>query len=325
MKRRQMIQRSTSFVGSALFASLAGSQVIAAPEPEPVVTTTPIATVRIRFRFTVTASTSAVRNVIATGPLPIDWPEQKVKLIGEEKSPGASIREQKFAGQALMALVRFPFISARQTHFVEREYELTRSQLDFVGPTNLLVKPERPTKQLRQFLGGGVGVEPTSQRIRKLAEETCKGENDWERVRSVYTWVRANIKYVMGSYRGAAETLRAGVGDCEDVASVFVSICRSSGIPARTVWVHDHAYEEFYLESPNGTGHWIPAQSVGVDWFGHMQEIKPILQKGDRFRDAITRRYSHYVPQSSQANGPIKLSNSRMVVSVKRIDAAAEE
>ena len=32
-------------------------------------------------------------------------------------------------------------------------------------------------------------------------------------------------------------------------------------------------------------------------------ETAPILQKGDRFQDPITRRYGHYVPLSWRATG----------------------
>ena len=41
--------------------------------------------------------------------------------------------------------------------------------------------------------------------------------------------------------------LRDGTGDCEELSSLFIALCRAHGIPARTVWVPDHCYPEFYL------------------------------------------------------------------------------
>jgi hypothetical protein len=63
-------------------------------------------------------------------------------------------------------------------------------------------------------------------------------------------------------------------------------MCRSEGIPARTVWVEGHCYPEFYLEDAAGIGHWFPCQAAGTRAFGEMPDQLPILQKGDNFRDS---------------------------------------
>ena len=78
--------------------------------------------------------------------------------------------------------------------------------------------------------------------------------------------------------------LRDGTGDCEEITSLFIAICRAAEIPARTVWVSGHCYPEFYLEDDKGKGHWFPCQSAGAREFGGITELRPILQKGDNFR-----------------------------------------
>ena len=78
--------------------------------------------------------------------------------------------------------------------------------------------------------------------------------------------------------------MRDGTGDCEEITSLFIAICRAADIPARTVWVPGHCYPEFYLEDDKGQGHWFPCQSAGAREFGGISELRPILQKGDNFR-----------------------------------------
>jgi len=92
------------------------------------------------------------------------------------------------------------------------------------------------------------------------------------------------VKYENGPLKGAKAALKDGVGDCEELTSLFIAICRAADIPARTVWVEGHCYPEFYLEDKAGKGHWFPCQAAGSREFGGITEFRPILQKGDNFR-----------------------------------------
>jgi hypothetical protein len=65
------------------------------------------------------------------------------------------------------------------------------------------------------------------------------------------------------------------------MTSLFIAMCRASGIPARTVRVPGHCYPEFYLSDQAGEGHWFPCQAAGTRAFGGMPDPRPILQKGD--------------------------------------------
>ena len=46
-----------------------------------------------------------------------------------------------------------------------------------------------------------------------------------------------------------------------------------------------HCYAEFYLEDDDGKGHWFPCQPAGKRSFGAIDEVRPILQKGDNFKN----------------------------------------
>ena len=113
---------------------------------------------------------------------------------------------------------------------------------------------------------------------------TEHADNAWAQVEGIYDWVRTNIEYRKGPIRHIRDALKDKKGDCEEMTGLFVAICRASNIPARCVWIPEHCYPEFYLEDPNGEGHWFPCQVAGDRQFGQMHEYRPILQKGDRFK-----------------------------------------
>jgi hypothetical protein len=98
--------------------------------------------------------------------------------------------------------------------------------------------------------------------------------------------VKIGDKELKGAWdeKAATAALKDGQGDCEELSSLVIAICRASKIPARAVWIPGHAYPEFYLVDDHGKGHWFPCQAAGAErQFGSMSEDRPILQKGDNF------------------------------------------
>ena len=70
----------------------------------------------------------------------------------------------------------------------------------------------------------------------------------------IYDHVRDNVEYRNGRLKGALAALRDGHGDCEELSSLFIAVCRANKIPARTIWVPNHCYPEFYLVDQDGEG-----------------------------------------------------------------------
>jgi hypothetical protein len=107
--------------------------------------------------------------------------------------------------------------------------------------------------------------------------------NDWRRVEAFYDYAQEHVKYVASNDKTALAALKDGHGDCQAITALFVALCRTAKIPARSVWVHDHQYGEFYLEDAEGNGHWYPMESAGARAFGEMPTAHVIMQKGDNF------------------------------------------
>ncbi len=260
-------------------------------------------TYRLHVVIKITAQEAEVNNLVATCPIPMDWPEQKVRLLEEHREPStARVSEQILPGQAAILKFQVPRLSEGKVASVERLYEITRYRTKFTLPPDELAMPKIAPPELReQLIGIPPGVEIQNAKMIDLANtltSASREEGPWATAKSFWSWTRDNVKFENGDFRGAMHALDQRCGDCEEMSALFVGLCRLAKIPARTVWVHSHDYPEFYLVDKDGKGHWIPAQVLGPAWFGEMAEYRPIFQKGDKFYDALRKEFVRYVPQT---------------------------
>ena len=270
--------------------------------PDPALELADPRTYQLKIGIHISAPESPAKTVVATAPIPMDWPEQKVRLLSEKKSPHVRMSEEIQPGQAALMKLQVAQIPKGGTAFVERLYEVTRYRTKFKLPADDLKLPRTNPIELRDQLNGtSPGMEIHNQKMIDLANllnSSSRDEGAWATAKSFWSWTRENVKFENGDFRGAMHAIEHRCGDCEEMSALFVGLCRLSNIPARTVWVYSHDYPEFYLVDQQGKGHWIPAQVLGPAWFGEMAEYRPILQKGDRFFDPLRREYVRYVPQT---------------------------
>jgi len=239
-------------------------------------------------------------NVLATFPVPMNWPEQKVTVTGRTIDPGVSAwSTREVAGGVKQVILRMARVPAGST--VEMTFNIAIERSRILGPsqTDDLVIPPRASRELRLFLSNSPYIDSSNSRIKSAWRDlaTTEVSNDWERAEQIYDFVRDNVKYVEGSLKNASQALKDGKGDCEEMTSLFVALCRNAKIPARMVWIPDHCYPEFYLEDAAGQGHWFPCQAAGTRQFGRMDEYRPVLQKGDRFKVPESRTPMRYVSE----------------------------
>lgn len=239
-------------------------------------------------------------NVLATFVIPIDWPEQKVTVTGQQISPLVNAwKSRDLPTGARQIVLTMPRVPAGTTAEVTFTLQVERSRI--LGPdlTDGFVIPKRPSRDLRMFMGNSPFIDATDRRIKAASRDLAAVEvqSDWERVESIYDFVRENVEYVEGSLKNASDALKDGTGDCEEMTSLFVALCRNARIPARMVWIPDHCYPEFYLEDSEGNGHWFPCQAAGTRQFGRMDEYRPVLQKGDRFKVPEKKMPTRYLSE----------------------------
>ena len=237
-------------------------------------------------------------GIYGTVPMPTDWPEQQVRIVEEEITPGSEVRYRILENGAKQMLVVFPQVGAGQTAQALVTLEITRSSILAPDDPAGLVVPTRVPREIAQYLAPSPYIESRHPKIRDLTREIVgEAEGGWEKTEAIYDWVRENVEYKEGELKGALAAMRDGYGDCEELTSLFIALCRASKIPARTVWVPNHCYPEFYLEDAEGNGHWYPCQAAGTRDFGSMPDHRPILQKGDNFRVPEHRSPQRYVAE----------------------------
>lgn len=280
----------------------------------------PLGTVDVMVVIEITAANGAVSNVTASGPLLLDWPAQKIELVARTTSPGARAVDKSEPGVAAWVEIVAPRIPAGGRVTVTRTYRVTRSAVTTNLPITKLETVERPSRAMRRHLGTAPGVVPRERRIRELAAATADRDDPaGTRAIAFARWVRDNIRYEFDPvYRGAETCLETKIGDCDDMSSLFISLCRASSIPARTIWIEDHAYAEFLLVDPDGEERWVPVDLASRSPVGSVRQVKPILQKGDGFVDPFTRRRVHYVPQGVRAVGaPVAFRSERRILATR--------
>jgi len=257
-------------------------------------------TTKWRIGVTVHAP-AAVTGILATTPVPMDWPEQQVKIVGEEKSANvAKISYRTLDGGVKQMLVSIPKLSAGDDAKAIVTFEVTRHEILAPTETAPYSVPAKTSRELTRFLLPSPYIESTDAKIRMLAQDVAAGkEQGWERAAAVFDWVRDNVKYEFAEQiKPAVQALQDKQGDCEELSSLVIALCRANKIPARAVWVPGHCYPEFYLTDDKGQGHWFPCQAAGADrQFGSMIEDRPVLQKGDNFRVPEEKGQQRYVKQ----------------------------
>jgi len=242
---------------------------------------------KLKVGVTVLAVGGPCAGIVATLPMPMEWPEQQVKIVEEDISPTVKNVAQRLANRSVKQLiVDIPQLAAGQEAKAVLTLEITRSTLLPPDNTSIYSIPKKLEKNMLIYLGPSPMIESRHPKIIALAKQLAEGkENAWQQVEGIYDYVREHVKYQNGDLKGAIKALQDKTGDCEELTSLFIAICRASKIPARTVWVPEHCYPEFYLVDDDGKGHWFPCQAAGTRAFGGIPEQRPILQKGDNFKD----------------------------------------
>ena len=156
-----------------------------------------------------------------------------------------------------------------------------KATLSFHAIRNEILAPAKVREEgvvpedVNKYLEGSKMVAIDDGNVKTKAEEITKGaETNYDKARAIYDWVYENMNRdneVTGCGQGdICKLLDTKAGKCTDINSVFVGLCRASGIPAREVFGirmndaditgNQHCWCAFYLP---GTG-WFSADPADV-------------------------------------------------------------
>jgi hypothetical protein len=226
---------------------------------------------------------------MATTPVPVAHPEQRIKGTKIE-TQGCQAAVRTLTDGAAQLFVRGAIGKGRLARAVAR-YELTLLKQYHGYERDMFPDKQVVPKTIqRGFLQDSPGIQTRSSAVRKLAGQLSQGRTyPWDQAKTFSAWIRDNIRPQVGPYTSVLKALESRRGDCEEMAAVFVSLCRAVDIPARLVWVPNHNWAEFFLVDGDGKGHWIPAHTASYFWFGWTGAHEMVLQKGDRIDVPETR------------------------------------
>lgn len=264
---------------------------------------------RYKIGLTLRAPTAYCANVYFTANVPANWAgEQTVKVANEQFTRHVTQYKYRDGLHGLKQMLVFiPQVPAGQSAMAHVTFEVMKNSVHKPANVAGLTITKTLPRDVRYFLGVSPLIESRNAIILKKATEVTQDATSvWNRVELVYDWIRENIMYQNGNRNSALKTLQAGFGEKESLTSLFIAMCRNLKIPARTVWVPDHNYAEFYLQSPNGAGHWFPCELSGRRSFGEIADNKPILLRGDNFRVPEKQTPQRYVAEHLKASGGAK-------------------
>jgi hypothetical protein len=271
-------------------------------------------TQRWRVGMTITAASGACSGIVMYLACPSEWPEQDVKIVEQKISPEVKVTYDIVERTVKVMVLKIPQLANGKTVEALITVEVRRSEILPPEQTDQFAIPDKKKlgKELSIYLQPSPKIESRDSKITALAKEIgADKETTWQRVEAIYDWVRDKLKYKKDApNKGALSALKSESADCEDMTCLFIAICRAANIPARTVWVPEHCYPEFYLTDKEGKGHWFPCQIAGSRSFGGIPETRPILQKGDNFpapwdRKTQLRYMAEHIDGSTRGGNPL--------------------
>ena len=222
-------------------------------------------------------------GIKATTPAPVHMPGQEIERATIDKV-GCVADFRRLTPEAGQLILAAPAIAKGQTIGATATIKLTlyKDYQGFEKERFPAEQPRIPKDFAKAYLYDSPGIQTRAAEVKELAAKVGgQKEHPWDKARAFHAWVWENIRKQIGPYTSVLDAIKNRVGDCEEHAAVFVAMCRSSGIPARLVWVPNHNWAEFYLADESGKGHWIPAHTSCYSWFGWTGAHELVLQKGD--------------------------------------------
>lgn len=224
----------------------------------------------------------------AAVPIPREWPEQRIEAARIE-SPRARVKEELTPpGGAVLSIATANLkpnetatITFRQRVFVKQQLRADRERYVNVPAAN---------GKSKAFLVPTPTIDSSDAEIKAKAAEICAGvESGREKARRLAHWTKQHLQYKLMSYTSAKQAFDTKIGDCEELSSLFVAMCRSQGIPARSVVSpgktrkdSGHAWSEILLADSEGKSEWLPVD-VGLQYFGELPIAPMVIQKGDSY------------------------------------------
>ncbi len=194
--------------------------------------------------------------------LPMNHKGQKVNIHSINPVP-AEIIEDTMNGNRIVFWKLAELNDIRNIQF-DYEFDVLAEDVEHEIDLNEIEPYDTDSELYKFYTKSEPWIEITSGIAQKAKEIVGLERNPYLCAKLLFDWVVANMAYLYPDVndRGAGKSFARLSGDCGEFSYVFIALCRSIGIPARSVtavWSNEsgHAWAEFYLE-PYG---WLPVDT----------------------------------------------------------------
>ena len=248
---------------------------------------------------------SSFNNVEFTMPIPVEWPEQTVKLLDEKVPPEmGEVKFRELNSRVKQIRTVLKTIPSRTLLEFEQTYLITIRAVEPPEDTNQLQLVKPVPKEFREYLGVSPQITHRKGKIRTTVKAIVNDiDTPWKQTEAIYEWIGENVEIKDGENQTTPDTLKLRAGNAEDIAGLFVAMCRCNKIPARMVWVDGHQYAEFCLWDKDKKPHWFPVNPAGLREFGSYSDPRVIQQKGDNIKIPGRKQRVKFVPEFVTGNG----------------------
>ncbi len=205
-------------------------------------------------------------RVVVWVTVPPAWHGQEVELGAIEPEPAALLDDPATGNTVIEWVVQpetFTMLPKEKPRHIFFHYDFrVKSRPVKIDPAaHTGGEYDRDSEIWRRYTRRETLLQTDGDILDKAREITAGVTDPVQRARAVFGWITANFTFVPGGRgeRDARSILASGQGDCEQYSLLFVAMCRSLGIPARTVtnvWPNATMHVFAEILTPDGT--WLP-------------------------------------------------------------------
>jgi hypothetical protein len=205
-------------------------------------------------------------RIIVWVTLPPEWPGQTVKVDNIVPEPVAILDDPVSGNRIIEWLVepatRTPDPESPPVHqFFHFDLEVEEKPVQFDLDPSKIEPYDKTSDFYRQYTAQETWIQTGGEILDHARKIVGQEKHPWAQGGLIYDWLIHNLTFVPGGRenRDAISTLESRKGDCGQFSILFTALCRSIGIPARTVtyaWLDGgrHVFAEAFMP---GFG-WMP-------------------------------------------------------------------